>query len=81
VLFTLVPPSLLLTPIGPVVHTVTFLLIIQVLPVVPHTVGVNVDSVAGHVVVCPLTEVFAAVLPQITSKSIDLVVEPLAFVV
>ena len=79
-LLALVPPAFVLASISPVVHTVAFFLVIQVLSVVAHAISVDVDAVAAHVVVGPLTEVLAAVLPEVGAESIDLVVQPLSFV-
>ena len=79
-LFALVPPALILAPVCPVVYTVAFLFIVQVLAIVPDAIGVNIDSVPAHVVVGPLAVVFAPVSPQVSPEAVDLVVDPLAFV-
>ena len=79
-LLALVPPPFILPSIGPVVKTITFLFVVQVLTVVTHSVCVDVDTMSLHVIVRPLAKIFAAVFPKIGSESINLVILPLAFI-
>ena len=78
-LLSLVPPALIFTSICPTILAETFLLVLRVLAVVPDAIGVEVDSVTLHIVLVPLTKVFAAVLPQIYPVAVNFVFEPLSF--
>ena len=80
VLFALVPPPVVFTPICPVINSEAFLFIGEVLAVVTHTVGVDIDSIPLHIVVAPGAVVLAAISPQVYSVPVNLVVEPLAVV-
>ena len=79
-LLALVPPPFILPSIGPVVKTIAFLFVVQVLTVVTHSVCVDVNTMSLHVIVRPLAKIFAAVFPKIGSESINLVILPLAFI-
>jgi hypothetical protein len=76
-LLALVPPALVLAPIRPVVNTVTFLLIIFVLSIVPDSIRVDIDTETMHVVGTPLTIVGSAIVPQVYSVAVYFVVQPL----
>ncbi len=63
VLLAFVPPPFILPSISPVVETIAFLFVVQVLTIVTHAVCVDIDTMALHVVVRPLAKILAAVFP------------------
>ena len=78
VLLTLVPPALVLTAICPVVVAIACLLVVQELSLVAYTIGIDIHSVARHIVALPLAVVFAAILPHVLADAVDFVVVPIA---
>lgn len=79
-LFSVVPVSVVNTTIGPVVHSISMLLVHFVLPFVLPAVCPGVYSIAVHVIILPLADVDPAVLPLILPIAFDLVLEPLSVV-
>ena len=49
-LFALVPPALILSAVGPIVLTIAFFFVVEVLTVVLNAIGVDVMAVPLHVV-------------------------------
>lgn len=76
-MLTLVPPTLITASVCPVINSVTFLLVCEVLTVVAHTIRVNVDAETLHVVLGPLAVVLAAIPPKVLPEAIDFIVKPL----
>ena len=64
-LLALVPPPFILPSIGPVVKTIAFLFVVQVLTVVTHSVCVDVDTMSLHVIVRPLAFISRAISPGV----------------
>ena len=61
-LLAVVPPALVDSLVGPIVDSKTIFLVISELTIIAHTIFVDVDPVAIHIVVFPLAVVFAAIL-------------------
>ena len=80
VLFALVPPTLVLASICPVINSEPFLLVHNVLSVVAHPIGIHVNAKALHIVGFPLTVVFATIFPEVHSIAVEFVVQPLAII-
>ena len=73
-LLALVPPSFVSSSISPNINTVAFFFIIQIISVISDTIVVYVNSMTLHVVSRPLSIVFAAISPEVCTKTIDLIV-------
>jgi hypothetical protein len=63
VLLSLVPPTLVLATVGPVVDTEAFFFVIFILTIVSHTVLIKVYAESVHVVLPPLSVVLTSIMP------------------
>jgi hypothetical protein len=80
VLLAVVPPAFILPAVCPEVKTITCLLVFFVLAFIGHSVSVDIDAHAVHVVVVPVAVVLAAILPLVLAYSVDAVIEPVSLV-
>jgi hypothetical protein len=80
VLFALVPPTFIVSSVGPLVNAEALLLIKQELTLVADTICINEDTITRHVVVEPLSIALATVFPKVSADTLYLVVNPVSFI-
>ena len=80
-LFSFEPVSFVQTPIRPSIASESLLFIKEVLALIPHSIGIDINAIAMHVVVEPLAVVLATIFPKVGTQSVDLVLTPLSLVV
>ncbi len=80
VLFALVPPTVVLSSIGPTINAEALLFIKQELTLIADTIRVNEDTISRHVVVEPFSVALSTVFPKISAETLDFVVDPVSFI-
>lgn len=79
-LFALVPPTFIVSSVGPLVNAEALLLIKQELALVADTICINEDTITRHVVVEPFSIALATIFPKICADTLYLVVNPVSFI-
>lgn len=80
VLLPVVPPAFVLAPVRPEVKAVACLLVFFVLALVGHSISVDVNTHAVHVIIVPVSVILPAILPLVLPDAVDPVIDPVSLV-